>query len=84
MTGPVFGLVVNHKSICSDISSASSTSIPRCLTVLSSLLWPSRSIGSQLGIQSAVEHREIANFLSDTQLLSNCPNVFGLSGALGQ
>ena len=30
-------------SICSEISSASSTSIPRYLTVLSSLVWPSRS-----------------------------------------
>ena len=33
---------VPQTSICSAISSASSTSIPRYLTVLSNLLWPSR------------------------------------------
>ena len=33
----------DYTSVCSAISSASSTSIPRYLTVLSSLLWPSRS-----------------------------------------
>ena len=30
-------------SVCSAISKASSTSIPRYLTVLSSFVWPSRS-----------------------------------------
>ena len=32
-----------YTSVCSAISGASSTSIPRYLTVLSSLPWPSRS-----------------------------------------
>lgn len=37
------GVTDRHRSICSDISKASSTSMPRYLTVLSSFLWPSRS-----------------------------------------